>query len=63
MGYVSLIAALVMLAGCTTATGTFCDIAHPIRLSQKTIAAMSDAEVKEVLIHNRTGAKLCRWRP
>lgn len=54
---------IVALAGCTTAKGSFCEIEKPTRLSATAIAALSDAEVKTILAHNRTGEKLCRWRP
>lgn len=57
------ILAVLAISGCTTAKGTFCQIAEPIRLSQSAIAAMSDEEVTRALVHNRTGAKLCGWRP
>lgn len=55
--------ALTAIAGCQTAKGDFCQIAHPIRLSQQAIDAMSDEEVKEALAHNRLGARLCKWKP
>jgi hypothetical protein len=57
------LAALVILAGCQTTGGSFCDIARPIRLTKQTVAALSDAEVKQVLALNRKGQKLCGWHP
>ena len=54
---------LVLLSACQTVKGDFCQIAHPIRLSQQAIDAMSDEEVKEALAHNRLGARLCKWKP
>ncbi len=54
---------LVLLTACQTPKGDFCQIAHPIRLSQQAIDAMSDEEVKEALAHNRLGARLCKWKP
>ena len=54
---------LLALAACTTARGSFCDIARPIRLSNGAIGAMSDQEVSAALAHNRKGQKLCGWRP
>lgn len=57
-----LISALALLIGCTTAKGSFCTIAQPIRPSASTIAAMTDAEVRDVLAHNRKGAALCGWK-
>ena len=53
----------LLLAGCTTARGSFCDIEHPWRLSPATVDAMSDAEVTAALAHNRKGAALCGWKP
>lgn len=54
---------LLILAGCmTTKGGSFCDIAHPIRLSAATIDAMTDDEVKQALALNRKGARLCGWK-
>lgn len=57
-----LVATLALLVGCTTTKGSFCTIASPIRPSASTIAAMSDAEVRDVLAHNRKGAALCGWK-
>lgn len=55
--------ALLILAGCmTTGKGSFCDIAHPIRLSAATIDAMTDDEVKQALSLNKKGARLCGWK-
>jgi hypothetical protein len=58
-----ILAALLAVAGCQTAKGSFCTIASPLRPSAETIAAMSDAEVREVLAHNKRGQALCGWRP
>lgn len=57
------LALVVALAGCTTTKGSFCEIEKPTRLSAAAIAALSDAEAKVILAHNRTGQKLCGWRP
>jgi hypothetical protein len=56
-------AALLALVACTTASGSFCDISKPVRLSAASIAALSDAEVRDMLAHNRKGEKLCNWVP
>lgn len=54
----------LLLAGCQTTTkGSFCQIAQPLRPSAATVAALSDAEVKALLSHNRKGQRLCNWRP
>lgn len=54
---------LLALAACQTASGDFCDLNHPRRLSPATVDAMTDAEVNEALAFNLTGQKLCGWRP
>lgn len=54
---------LIALAGCTTAKGSFCAVSSPIRLSAAAVPALSDAEVRTILAHNRKGAALCGWRP
>lgn len=59
---ISMLSALLFVAGCPAATGSFCAISKPIRPSEATIAAMSDSEVSEVLAHNEKGAKLCGWK-
>jgi len=51
------------LSGCTTATGSFCAISSPLRLSAKAVDALSDAEARALLAHNRKGQRLCGWRP
>lgn len=57
------LALLIALAGCTQTTkGTFCAISSPIRLSSQAVDALSDQEVKDILAHNRKGAKLCGWK-
>jgi hypothetical protein len=60
---IAALAAFAVVAACTTAGGTFCDVGRPIRLSDQAIAAMSDQEIGEALAHNRKGAKLCGWKP
>jgi hypothetical protein len=52
----------LLLAGCTTARGSFCDIADPIRLSPQAVDVLSDAEVAAALAHNKKGEKLCGWQ-
>lgn len=59
---IALLAAL-LLAGCTTASGDYCDIAKPIYMSNGTIDVMTDAETQAVLRHNLAGSALCRWQP
>ena len=56
-------ALLVCLTGCQTPSGSFCQIASPIRPSAETIATLTDAEVAAILQHNEKGKRLCRWKP
>ncbi|MGX5850816.1 hypothetical protein ACWGTO_27430 [Mesorhizobium sp. PL10] len=63
MGKGLMIALLAALAGCTTASGGFCTVTSPLRLSSKAVDALSDAEARALLAHNRKGQKLCGWRP
>jgi len=56
-----ILAALLAVAGCQTAKGSFCAIAHPIRPLASTVTTMTDAEVRDVLAHNTKGRKLCGW--
>lgn len=62
MGKTLIFVALLALAGCQTVKGSFCAVASPIRPSAETIAVMTDAEVRDVLAHNRKGAALCGWK-
>lgn len=57
-----ILGALLALGGCQTAKGSFCAVASPIRPSAETMTAMTDAEVRDVLAHNRKGAALCGWK-
>jgi hypothetical protein len=61
MGKALALAALLALMACTTAKGSYCEIARPMRPSAEEIAAMTDARVAEVLAHNEKGRKLCGW--
>jgi hypothetical protein len=63
MGKGLILAALIALAACTTTKGSFCDIAKPMRPSSVAIDAMTDAQVKDLVAHNRKGEKLCGWEP
>lgn len=58
-----LMAVLAAVAGCTTVKGGFCTVSSPLRLSAAAVDALSDAEVKALLAHNRKGEKLCGWKP
>lgn len=56
------VTAMMALAACQTTGGSFCDISKPIRLTEATIDALSDAEVEEALAHNLKGQALCKWK-
>ena len=58
-----ILAAILALTACQTASGSFCAIARPQRPSQTEIDAMTDARAAEVLAHNKKGQALCRWTP
>lgn len=59
----ALILSLVLLAGCQTSSGTFCDLAKPIRMTPEQIATLTDDQVRQFLGHNRRGESECGWRP
>lgn len=63
MGKVIAVCGLLALASCASPSGTFCEVAEPIRPSADTVAAMSDAEVAATLKHNEVGQELCGWTP
>lgn len=64
MGKVILILALCITAACQSIPKSqFCDIAKPIRPTPEQVDQLTDAQVKELLAHNRKGQALCRWRP
>ena len=54
---------LIILAGCTTPSGSFCSMAKAVRLTPEQIATLSDAQVEQLVATNRKGAKFCGWRP
>jgi len=55
--------AALLLAGCQSTGGTFCDVSRPIRFSDATINAMAAGEIEQALAHNEKGAALCGWKP
>lgn len=63
MGKVIALFGLLLLAGCQTAKGSFCDIAPVLRPSQAEIEAMTEADRAERLAYLEKGARLCGWRP
>jgi len=64
MGKALILIAVLALTACTmTRGGNFCDLSKPIRPSQAVFEAMSEREIDAMLVHNRTGEKLCGWQP
>lgn len=54
------------VTGCATTTQVnyepaFCDNAYPIYISRQDV--LSDTTAREILEHNKTGQKLCDWKP
>lgn len=54
------LAALVALAACQHAGGSFCDVEKPNR---DPVEDMMPAEARTALTHNLKGQQLCGWRP
>ncbi|RVH72549.1 hypothetical protein CN203_27585 [Sinorhizobium meliloti] len=50
------------LSGCIT-TADWCASAKPIRPTAEDVAAMSSGTARQLLEHNRMGAKTCGWKP
>jgi outer membrane murein-binding lipoprotein Lpp len=59
----AVILAALMFAGCSTTSGSFCQIAPQLKYSQPVYDAMTDAEAARHLAYLKTGEKLCGWRP
>jgi len=58
------VAAVSLATGaCRHLTDDPCAGQRPSRLSQQTIAAMTDEEVASTLANNETGRRNCGWRP
>ena len=55
-----LIAVLTGAAACTTARGSFCELAPDLRYSQKVYDAMNDAEAARHLAYLKTRERLCK---
>lgn len=56
----ALILALLVLTGCHTAGGSFCDVSKPNR---DPVEDMTPAEARTALAHNLKGQALCGWKP
>lgn len=57
-----LLAFMAGATGCTTTSGSFCDIASPLYMRQPVYDAMTDREAARMLAYLRTGERLCGWR-
>lgn len=57
----AVILATLMLAGCSTTSGSFCAIAPQLKYSQAVYDAMTDAEAARHLAYLKTGERLCGW--
>lgn len=58
-----LLVVLTGAAACTTARGSFCDIAPDLRYRQKVYDAMNDAEAAKQLAYLKTKEELCGRMP
>jgi hypothetical protein len=63
MGKTITLLAVLALTACTTTRGGFCDLSQPLRPSKAAFEAMSEREIDALLVHNKTGVKLCGWKP
>lgn len=57
----ALIIAALLLAGCSTTAGNFCQVSSPIRPSASD--SLTEGTARQILTHNRYGAEVCRWQP
>lgn len=53
---------IVFLAGCTSGSSGFCDVASPIRPAKGETKTLSDALKGQLAVHNAKGERLCDWR-
>lgn len=56
-----LLCVATFLGGCVPTSD--CDWAFPIRPTGDDVAVISDGLARDILRHNETGAKICRWKP
>ena len=57
-----IVPAVLALSACTT-SGDPCAGFKIIRPAQSDIAVISSDLVDQILVHNETGEKLCKWKP
>lgn len=54
--------ALLLLTGCGgSAINDYCSVASPIYVSKKD--GFTSLTARQILDHNETGEKICRWKP
>ena len=59
MGKALVVMGLLALTGCQSSNLCW---DKPIRPSQQALAALTDADVQDILEHNEKGAALCGWK-
>lgn len=57
------LAMMLVLAACTTNAGVSCIGFKPIHPAIADVDAISPGLARQILAHNETGARLCRWKP
>lgn len=60
---VAILLAALVLTGCQTTQGSFCEMSKPVRLTNEQIDTLTDEQVRQLLAHNRKGQSMCGWRP
>lgn len=57
---------LLLLSVTSCANGqsdSACLLFQPLRPTQKDVEIISDKLVQQIITHNKTGERLCRWKP
>ncbi len=57
-----ILALMIMVSGCQTTTGNFCQIERPEYLTAQEIDALPPSTARRILDRNTKGAKLCGWK-
>lgn len=57
-----LMCVMSFVTGCAT-TADWCSSNRPIRPTAEEVETMSGGAARQLLEHNRTGAKVCGWTP
>jgi len=56
-----LLCVAILASGCVPTSD--CDWAFPIRPTGEDVSVISNGLARDILRHNETGAKICRWKP